>query len=153
MEADHWWSAGREFVLKSFMTSLSRLSLQVLQTLHSFLLFSLFNESSSTAQAIRRLMGRWFKDEFYGLYRDVIQSVRGHNSSINFQILGKTENSVVCFSEKGKIKGKAIPVTGSGGPWDCETSRLPHFPHNRLTDAGEIISLMLRPPSASQEDS
>jgi hypothetical protein len=24
-------------------------------------------------------------------------------------------------------KGKIIPVTGRGGPWDCETSRLPHF--------------------------
>jgi hypothetical protein len=24
-------------------------------------------------------------------------------------------------------KGKAIPVTGHGGPQDCERSRLPHF--------------------------
>jgi hypothetical protein len=24
-------------------------------------------------------------------------------------------------------KGKAIPVTGRGGPWGCETSRLPYF--------------------------
>jgi hypothetical protein len=28
----------------------------------------------------------------------------------------------------GRKKGKAIPVTGRGGPRDCETSRLPHFP-------------------------
>jgi hypothetical protein len=28
---------------------------------------------------------------------------------------------------KGKGKGKAIPVTGCGGPQGCETSRLPHF--------------------------
>jgi hypothetical protein len=26
-----------------------------------------------------------------------------------------------------KKKGKAIPVTGRGGPWGCEKSRLPHF--------------------------
>jgi hypothetical protein len=26
-----------------------------------------------------------------------------------------------------KGKGKAIPVTGRGGPQGCETSRLPHF--------------------------
>jgi hypothetical protein len=26
-----------------------------------------------------------------------------------------------------KAKHKAIPVTGRGGPYGCETSRLPHF--------------------------
>jgi hypothetical protein len=25
------------------------------------------------------------------------------------------------------LKGKTIPVTGCGGPYGCETSRLPHF--------------------------
>jgi hypothetical protein len=28
---------------------------------------------------------------------------------------------------KVKKKGKAIPVTGRGGPQGCETLRLPHF--------------------------
>jgi hypothetical protein len=28
----------------------------------------------------------------------------------------------------------------------CETSRLPHFPDNRLTDEGEVVSLTRRPP-------
>jgi hypothetical protein len=37
-----------------------------------------------------------------------------------------------------KKKGKAIPVTGHGGPWGCETSRLPHFLENRLTDGGAV---------------
>jgi hypothetical protein len=34
-------------------------------------------------------------------------------------------------------KKKGIPVTGHGGPCDCETLRLPHFPDDQLTDGGE----------------
>jgi hypothetical protein len=34
-------------------------------------------------------------------------------------------------------KDKAIPVTGRGGPQVYETSRLPHFLDNRLTDGDE----------------
>jgi hypothetical protein len=47
--------------------------------------------------------------------------------------------------------GKAIPVSGRGGPQSCETSRLPHFLDNRLTDGGEVVSLMHRPLFAPQE--
>jgi hypothetical protein len=43
-------------------------------------------------------------------------------------------------------KGKAIPVTGYDSPWSCEMSRLPHFLDNRLTDGGEVVSPMHRPP-------
>jgi hypothetical protein len=39
------------------------------------------------------------------------------------------------------LKHIAIPVTGSGGPQGCETSRLPYFLDNRLTDGGEVVSL------------
>jgi hypothetical protein len=53
----------------------------------------------------------------------------------------------------GKAKVKAIPVTGRGGAWSCEKSRLPHFLDNRLTDGGEVVSLRRRPPFAPQEDS
>jgi hypothetical protein len=42
-------------------------------------------------------------------------------------------------------KCKAIPVTGRGGPYGCETSMLPHFLDNRLKDGGEIVSLTRRP--------
>jgi hypothetical protein len=42
-------------------------------------------------------------------------------------------------------KGKAIPVTGRGGLLGCETSRLPQFLDNRLTDGGEVVSLKRRP--------
>jgi hypothetical protein len=40
-------------------------------------------------------------------------------------------------------KSKAIPVTSRGGPWDCETSSLPHFVDNRFTDGGDVVSLTL----------
>jgi hypothetical protein len=59
------------------------------------------------------------------------------------------EREQVC---KGK-KGKVTPVTGHGGPQGCETSKLPHFLDNRLTDGVEVVSLMRRPPFNSQEDS
>jgi hypothetical protein len=49
--------------------------------------------------------------------------------------------------------GKAIPVTGRGDPYGCETSRLPHFLNNRLTDGGEVVSLTRRPLFTPQEDS
>jgi hypothetical protein len=42
-------------------------------------------------------------------------------------------------------KGKAIPVTGRGGPYGCETSRLPHFLDNRLSDGGDVVSFTRRP--------
>jgi hypothetical protein len=48
------------------------------------------------------------------------------------------------FKYKVKIC-KAIPVTGRGGPLGCNTSRLPHFLDNRLTDGGEVVSLTRRP--------
>jgi hypothetical protein len=44
------------------------------------------------------------------------------------------------------VKDKAIPVRDRGGPYGCETSRLPHFLDNRFTDGGEVVSLMHRPP-------
>jgi hypothetical protein len=43
------------------------------------------------------------------------------------------------------IISKAIPITGRGGPYGCETSRLPHFLGNRLTDGGEVARLTPRP--------
>jgi hypothetical protein len=44
------------------------------------------------------------------------------------------------------LEGKAIPVTGRGGPYGSETSRLPHLLDNRRTDGGEVVSLIRRPP-------
>jgi hypothetical protein len=49
------------------------------------------------------------------------------------------------FLVKVKTAGKDIAVTGRGGPQGCETSRLPHFLDNRLTDDTEVVSLTRRP--------
>jgi hypothetical protein len=38
-------------------------------------------------------------------------------------------------------ESKTIHVTGRGGPWSCETSRLAHFLDIRLTDDGEVVSI------------
>jgi hypothetical protein len=52
------------------------------------------------------------------------------------------------------VKVKATPVTGRGGPYGCETSKLPRFLDNRLTDGGEVDSLTRRPAALyPQEDS
>jgi hypothetical protein len=50
---------------------------------------------------------------------------------------------VVCIDIK---KGEAVPVKGHGGPQGCEMLRLPHSLDCWLTDGGEVVSLMCRPP-------
>jgi hypothetical protein len=52
-----------------------------------------------------------------------------------------------------KRNGKAAPVTGREGSSGYETSRLPHFLDNRLTDGDEVVSRMRRPFFTPQEDS
>jgi hypothetical protein len=37
-------------------------------------------------------------------------------------------------------------VTGRGGSYGCEKSRLPNFLDNRLADGGEVVSVTRRPP-------
>jgi hypothetical protein len=66
-----------------------------------------------------------------------------------------SEDSYRLLSSFAKMllsKSKAIPVTGRGGPQGSETSRLPHFLDNRLTDGGEVVSLMRRLHPTPQED-
>jgi hypothetical protein len=46
-----------------------------------------------------------------------------------------------------------MPVTMLRGPQGCETSRLPHFLDNRLTDGVQDISLKHRSLFTPQEDS
>jgi hypothetical protein len=40
---------------------------------------------------------------------------------------------------------KAIPVTGGGEPWKCETSRNLNFEENSLRDGDEVVSFTRRP--------
>jgi hypothetical protein len=48
------------------------------------------------------------------------------------------KNAITCLCKLGHLS----PVTGRGGSYTCETSRLPHFlEKNRLRDGGEVISL------------
>jgi hypothetical protein len=54
--------------------------------------------------------------------------------------------SLCSFLWKIRLKGEAIPVTGCGGPYGCETSKLPHFLDNRLIDGGKVVSFTRRPP-------
>jgi hypothetical protein len=39
------------------------------------------------------------------------------------------------------LKGKPIPVTGCGGPWGYETSRLPHFPRQSAQMAVRLLAI------------
>jgi hypothetical protein len=50
-------------------------------------------------------------------------------------------------------ESKAIAVTGGGGPQCCETSRIPHFLDNQLTDGDEVVSLTPGRALPTQEDS
>jgi hypothetical protein len=71
---------------------------------------------------------------------------------IHFNILPSILGLPSSLFSRGE-KSKAIPVTGRGGSQGCETSRLPHFLDNRLTDGGEV-SLTRRPAALDpQEDS
>jgi hypothetical protein len=54
---------------------------------------------------------------------------------------------------KSEGKVKAISVKDRGGSQGCETSRLPHFLDNRLTDGGEVVSLTRWSLLIPQEDS
>jgi hypothetical protein len=38
-----------------------------------------------------------------------------------------------------KGKGKTLPVTGRGGPYGSEASKISHFVQNRLIDSGEVL--------------
>jgi hypothetical protein len=50
-------------------------------------------------------------------------------------------------------KGKATPVIDRGGPYGCETLRLPHFVDNQLTNGCKVVSLTHWPHFTPQENS
>jgi hypothetical protein len=56
------------------------------------------------------------------------------------------------YCTHGKEKEcKFIPVAGHGGQYGSDTSRLPHFLENRLTDGSEVVSLKPRSPFTSRK--
>jgi hypothetical protein len=70
------------------------------------------------------------------------------------QLRPGSKSSVYCYvtvNQRYSLpvkKGRTISITGR------ETSRLPHFLDNRLTDGGEVVSLTHRPAALyPQEDS
>jgi hypothetical protein len=50
-------------------------------------------------------------------------------------------------------KGKYVPVTGRGGPYGFNKSRVPHCLGNGFTDGGVVVSLTRRPAFTLQQDS
>jgi hypothetical protein len=54
----------------------------------------------------------------------------------------KPANYVEQAHYKEKVRSKAIPVSGLGGPQSCEMSRIPYFLHNYLIDGSGVVSLI-----------
>jgi hypothetical protein len=65
-------------------------------------------------------------------------------------MLGTVQFRIFSFSSvvytRKKDKDKSISVTDREGPYCCETSRLPEFLDNRLTNGGEVVSLTRQSP-------
>jgi hypothetical protein len=62
-----------------------------------------------------------------------------------------SEISVAQKSVNRLVADNAIPVTAHGGRQGCETSTLPHFLENGLTDGGEVVSASSAGPLYPQE--
>jgi hypothetical protein len=56
-----------------------------------------------------------------------------------YKIHGITPKKTTILILQGEGRGKAIPVTGHGGPKRFEMLRLPHFLDNQLTDGGGVV--------------
>jgi hypothetical protein len=54
-------------------------------------------------------------------------NIRARRSQFQQPLFQQLPPSLLDQLVEGSIKGKAIPVTGRGGPQACETSRLPCF--------------------------
>jgi hypothetical protein len=46
-------------------------------------------------------------------------------------------------TDHSPLSSNAIPVKGREGPYGCETSTLPQFLDNRLTDASEVVPRLI----------
>jgi hypothetical protein len=84
----------------------------------------------------------WYGHFFLFWYVELMPRVCQHLSVIPCMVL----NGRIKVWTGKKVKGKAIPVTGHDSPQGYETSRLPHFLDNQLTDSYEVVCLTCRPP-------
>jgi hypothetical protein len=75
-----------------------------------------------------------------------VQNILGKATYTLVKIKGEIHFPYTRHLYKKNKKGKAISVTGREGPLGCETSRLPQFLDNRLTEGGKVVSLTCRPP-------
>jgi hypothetical protein len=67
-------------------------------------------------------------------------------SPINWKVITVVRNSSLLYA---KCNGrKTIPVTCLRSPQGCETSKIPNFLENLLTDGCEVVSLPRRPSFA-----
>jgi hypothetical protein len=83
--------------------------------------------------------GRGASSSFCPRFRIVLQQVQF--------IFSPTISSIYIQSNNNKFidKSKTNADTGRGGPWGYDTSRIPYFLNNRLTDSGEVVSVTCRP--------
>jgi hypothetical protein len=108
-------------------------------------LCSLFDrEDGSDVSRKRRLA-------FNRLYGVISQKIGLCFDTVSPVILTKLFTTFLYFSLFNSVKGKVIPVPGRGGPYGCETLRVPQYLDNRITDGSKVVSLMPRPPFTAQE--
>jgi hypothetical protein len=73
-------------------------------------------------------------------------STEGYNNN-NPNFGKRSVGSKPLGRHKVESKNKAIPAAGRG----CEMSRMPHLLDNRLTDGGEVVSIMRWPRPTPQK--
>jgi hypothetical protein len=95
-------------------------------------------------RALRRIVGPKWREVTAG----------GKNSTVKSFIICVPQRAIYRIKDINGARnthGKANPVTGRRGPQGCDTSRLPHFLDNRLTDGDEVVSLTRRTPFTARK--
>jgi hypothetical protein len=65
------------------------------------------------------------------------------SKGVSLEIIAQESKCILIFRYKTEVK--AIHVADREDPQGCETSRLPHFLENQLTDCGEVSQSRARP--------
>jgi hypothetical protein len=69
----------------------------------------------------------------------------GLHSCVQDTVQWQAVMNMVKVTLRVKVGGKAIPITGRGGPQGCKKLRLPHFLDNRLTDGCDAAAALYPP--------